>query len=197
MSKRFRQRKSRAKGADAPGISRPKAGPGDVYVEELVSAKTGRELRLRNIGEHPLTLAHARGRISDEQFAAGEELRALYELRAFSGVDSTCMAPGKGGGRADIGFSQSQVDAMRRLAQLRDRLKRRDWIILEKFCGEGWSMAEAVRAATICHRSGILQRVHEALDELVEARTARPERRCALLYRTVASGLCDTSNCTG
>ncbi len=179
MSRKSRPRKNCTKSANAPGIFRPKAGPGDVYVEELVSAKTGRELRLRNIGEHPLTLAHARGRISDEQFAAGEELRALYELRACSGVDSTCMAPGKGGGRADICFAQSQVDAMRRLAQLRDRLKRRDWLILEKFCGEGWPMAEAVRAATVCHRSGVLQRVHEALDELVEARAARPERRCA------------------
>jgi hypothetical protein len=62
---------------------------------------------------------------------------------------------------------------MRRLGRIRERLKRRDWIILEKFCGEGWPMAEAVRAATICHRSGILQRVQEALDELVEARTWR------------------------
>jgi hypothetical protein len=179
MSKKSRTRKVRAKSADAPHIFRPKAGPGDVYVEEFVSAKTGRELRLRNIGEHPLTLAHARGRISDEQFAAGEELRALYELRALSGVDSTCMGPGTRGGRADTCFAQSQVDAMRRLAQLRDRLKRRDWIILEKFCGEGWSMAEAVRAATVCHRSGILQRVQEALDELIDARTGRLERQCA------------------
>jgi hypothetical protein len=178
MSKKSRPRKARTKGAHAQGVFRPKPGPGDVYVEEFVSAKTGRELRLRNIGEHPLTLAHARGRISDEQFAAGEELRALYELRACSGVDSTCMTPGRGGGRADIGFAQSQIDAMRRIAQLRDRLKQRDWIILEKFCGEGWSMAEAVRAGTVCHRSGVLQRVHEALDELIEARCARPERRC-------------------
>lgn len=179
MSRKSRARKARAKSASTPNFFRPKSGPGDVYVEELVSARTGRELRLRNIGEHPLTLAHARGRISDEQFAAGEELRGLYEMRALSGVDSTCMSPGSGGGRADIGFAQSQIDAMRRIAQLRDRLKRRDWIILEKFCGEGWSMAEAVRAATVCHRSGVLQRVQEALDELIEARLGRFERRCA------------------
>ena len=68
---------------------------------------------------------------------------------------------------------QAQVDAIRRLGRIRERLKKRDWIILEKFCGEGWSMAEAVRSATICHRSGVLQRVQEALDELVEARTWR------------------------
>lgn len=173
MSRKARARKTRAKGANSPGLFHPKPGPGDIYVEELVSAKTGRELRLRNIGEHPLTLAHARGRISDEQFAAGEELRTLYEMRGATGVDSTCMSTSGGGGRADLAFAQSQIDAMRRLAQLRDRLKRRDWTILEKFCGEGWSMAEAVRVATVCHRSGVLQRIHEALDELIEARSAR------------------------
>ena len=51
----------------------------------------------------------------------------------------------------------------------RSRLKARDWIIVEKFCGAGWSMAEAVRAATLCHPSGVLFRVQEALDELVVA----------------------------
>ena len=50
------------------------------------------------------------------------------------------------------------------------KLKERDWIIVEKFCGEGWSMAEAVRAATSCHPSGVLMRVQEALEELVAAR---------------------------
>jgi hypothetical protein len=171
MSRKPRQRRIRTKDAGSIPRLRPKPGPGDVYIEELVSARTGRELRYRNIGEHPLTLAHARGRISDEQFAAGEELRRLYELRALSGRDSTDIAP-RSGGRADIPFAQAQVDAIRRLGRIRDRLKKRDWIILEKFCGEGWPMAEAVRVATVCHRSGVLQRVHEALDELIEARGA-------------------------
>jgi hypothetical protein len=176
MSHRPRAQRSRTRDAQASLRRKPKPGPGDVYVEELVSAKTGRELRYRNIGEHPLTLAHARGRISDEQFVAGEELRRLYELRALSGRDSTDMAP-RGGGARDLPFTQSQVDAMRRLGQIRERLKKRDWIILEKFCGEGWPMAEAVRMATVCHRSGVLQRVHEALDELIEARTGRSDLR--------------------
>ncbi|MGD0190177.1 MAG: hypothetical protein ABSD74_05515 [Rhizomicrobium sp.] len=147
----------------------PKGGPGDVYVEELVSARTGCETRFRNIGEHPLTLAHARGRISDDQFAAGEELRRLYELRVVTGRDSTEMSPG-GGTRTDVAFTQTQVEAMRKLGKIRDQLKKRDWVILEKFCGEGWPMADAVRAATVCHRSGVLQRVQEALDELIDAR---------------------------
>jgi len=154
---------------------KPMPGPNDVYVEEFVSAKTGRELRYRNIGEHPLTLAHARGKVSDEQFAAGELLRRLYELRAVTGRDSTDFAPGNGM-RTDIPFTQMQVDAMRRLGRIRALLKTRDWIILEKFCGEGWSMADAVRAATVCHRSGVLQRVQEALDELVDAQAGRRDR---------------------
>jgi hypothetical protein len=141
-----------------------------VYVREFVSARTGREERYRNIGEHPLTLAHARCKISDEQFAAGEEVRRLYELRALSGQDSTLMTPGSGGaGAASLPITDAQLDAARRLERLRARLKHRDWIIVEKFCGDGWSMSEAVRAATLCHPSGVLYRVQEALDELVVA----------------------------
>jgi len=164
-------RKARKKTGAPAGEERfrPKAGPGDVFVEELVSASTGREKRLRNIGEHPLTLAHARGKIGDDQFAAGEELRRLCELRGVSGKDSTLMSTGGGGGPL-LPFTQAQVDAIRRLERIRAQLKARDWIILEKFCGEGWSMADAVRAATVCHPSGVLMRVQEALDELLAAR---------------------------
>jgi hypothetical protein len=140
-----------------------------VYIREFVSARTGREERYRNIGEHPLTLAHARGKISDEQFAAGEEVRRLYELRALSGQDSTLMTPGSGGAGPCLPVTDAQLDAGRRLERLRARLKDRDWIIVEKFCGDGWSMAEAVRAATLCHPSGVLYRVQEALEELVVA----------------------------
>ena len=174
MSKKLR--KPKTNGHTHAGVFHPKPGPGDLYVEEFVSARTGRSMRLRNIAEHPLTLAHAKRRISDEQFAAGESLRALFELTARSGLDSTLMTP-ISGGSADIGVSQSQLDAMRRLFALRERLKRRDWIILEKFCCEGWPMAEAVRAATVCHPSGVLARVCEALDELIEARSAMSRQR--------------------
>jgi hypothetical protein len=172
MSRKTRKRKLRDANEAAPSREaryRPKAGPGSVFAEEFVSAKTGGEKRLRNIGEHPLTLAHARGKIGDEQFAAGEELRRLYELRGVSGRDSTTMNVG-GGGSLSMPFTQSQVDAIRRLDHYRSRLKSRDWIIVEKFCGEGCSMAEAVRAATACHPSGVLLRLQEALEELVAAR---------------------------
>ncbi len=170
MSKKLRKRKLRdTEDMPAEARYRPKAGPGSVFVEEFASAKTGGEKRLRNVGEHPLTLAHARGKISDEQFAAGEEVRRLYELRGASGRDSTAMNVGGGGGLS-MPFTQTQVDAIRRLDRVRARLKTRDWIIVEKFCGEGWSMAESVRAATACHPSGVLLRLQEALDELVAAR---------------------------
>jgi hypothetical protein len=172
MSRRTRATRARTKTPSRSSRFKPKAGPGGVYVEELVSAKTGRDTRFRNIGEHPLTLAYAKGRISADQFAAGEELRLLCELRSLSGRDSTVLSPG-GGYCADVSFTQSQVEAMRRLGRIRDQLKKRDWIILEKLCGEGWPMAEAVRAATVCHPSGVLQRVHEALDELIEVRGHR------------------------
>ncbi|HEY5046727.1 MAG TPA: hypothetical protein VII49_01740 [Rhizomicrobium sp.] len=172
MSRKSRTRKSRTGDAQSVARPRPKPGPGAVYVEELVSAKTGRELRYRNVGEHPLTLAHARGRLSNEQFAAGDELRKLCELRHASGRDSTVFVPGAGV-CTDIPYTQTQMDAIRRIGRIREQLKKRDWIILEKFCGEGWPMAEAVRAATVCHRSGVLQRIQEALDELIETRCCR------------------------
>jgi hypothetical protein len=79
------------------------------------------------------------------------------------------MVPGAGGAGSGLSFTQAQIDAGRQLEWLRTRIKTRDWVILEKFCGEGWSMAEAVRAATLCHPSGVLFRVQEALDELVGA----------------------------
>jgi hypothetical protein len=172
MSRKTRKRKLRDANDGAPSREaryRPKAGPGAVFVEEFVSAKTGGEKRLRNIGEHPLTLAHARGKIGDEQFAAGEEVRRLCELRGVSGRDSTTMNVG-GGGSLSMPFTQSQVDAIRRLDHYRSRLKARDWIIVVKFCGEGCSMSESVRAATACHPSGVLLRLQEALEELVAAR---------------------------
>jgi hypothetical protein len=172
MSKRWRKRRE----ASVPAGYAPKPGPGDFYVRELVSARTGREQRFRNIGEHPLTLAHARGKIDDEQFAAGDELRRLCQMRMASGRDSTDMAPGTGASAPRTPLSQVQIDAVRQLERLRARIKTRDWIILEKFCGEGWSMAEAVRAATLCHPSGVLFRVQEALEELVTARGGRARK---------------------
>jgi hypothetical protein len=168
-----KRRRKQSSGQDARKLAYPKAGPGDLYVREFVSARTGREERYRNIGEHPLTLAHARRKISDEQFAAGEEFRSLCEIRLGGTRDSTDMVPGAGGAGSGLSFTQAQIDAGRRLERLRARIKTRDWIILEKFCGEGWSMAEAVRAATLCHPSGVLFRVQEALDELIAARNAR------------------------
>jgi hypothetical protein len=170
-----RKRKKKSEVSPAAPVEeryKPKAGPGSVFVEEFVSAKTGREKRARNIGEHPLTLAHARGKISDDQFAAGEEVRRLCELRGLSGRDSTTMTTGGGSGPR-LPFTQTQVDAIRRLDHIRARLKDRDWIIVEKFCGEGWSMPDAVRAATICHPSSVVMRVQEALEELVAARKGR------------------------
>lgn len=170
MNKRPRKHRTRQAPAARSG---PKLGPGGIYIREFVSARTGRQERYRNIGEHPLTLAHARGKIGDEQFSAGEEFRKLCELRLCGTRDSTEMAPGAAGAGADQSFSQLQIDAGRSLARLRSRIKTRDWIILEKFCGEGWSMAEAVRAATLCHPSGVICRVQEALDELIAALAVR------------------------
>ena len=96
-------------------------------------------------------------------------MRKLCELRGLSGRDSTQLTTGGGAGER-LPFTQVQVDAIRRLDRIRARLKERDWIIVEKFCGEGWSMADAVRAATVCHPSGVLMRVQEALEELAAAR---------------------------
>src|SRR5437870_502855 len=62
-----------------------------------------------NENEHPLTLAHRRNQIGDDEFAAGEVYRVFFEMMGKSGRDSTeCSLVGAGGQP----FSDSQIMAI-------------------------------------------------------------------------------------
>lgn len=174
--KRRKERDDVKPSAQQEEAYRPKAGPGQQFVRELIDARQGHAKRLRNVGEHPLTLAHARGRISDAQFHAGEHYRDLYEKRGRSGRDSTQPVIGGGSGEP---WAQQQVDAIRALSKIERRLTRPNRIIVKFFCGEGWSMAQAVHQAVRCHQDAILSRVCEALDDLDDVIGGRRKRRMA------------------
>jgi hypothetical protein len=142
-------------------------GPGvDPIIESQSSGSYGRTLRWRNSGEHPLTLAYERGQITANHFAAGENLRVLVETLYRSSKDSTDIERISGGG-SSTPWSQRQADAVRQLAQIEKRLRKADWIICRKFCGEGYKMLEAVRAANISfNKFRVVSRVCVALDYL-------------------------------
>ena len=142
-------------------------GPGiDPIIEELAGTSTGRRLRWRNSGEHPLTLAFERGKINAEQFAAGEEMRNIVERLARSGRDSTDFLGVSGGGMSTP-WTDLQSSSVRKIQEFERRLSRADYVICRKFCGEGYEMVEAVRAARIrFDKNRVVARVCEALDAL-------------------------------
>jgi hypothetical protein len=54
------------------------------------------------------------------------------------------------------------------LSRIKAQMYKPNFIIVDKFCGEGFSLVESVRAANITvHEDSIASRVCEALDELV------------------------------
>lgn len=164
-------------------VSRPLNG---VYTEELVDATSGHAKRLRRQDEHPLTLAYHRGQLTshyppetpevfqitaDERLAAGEAYRTHYETLHRSGRDSTDMNVGGG---CTTPWTQSQADAGKEIKKIESRMHPRDAIVVRKFCGEGFSMVDALRAARIdFHPNGVTYRIREALDDLVAATTGR------------------------
>lgn len=152
----------------------PKAGPGQVFVEEGTAIS-----KFRNIGEHPLTLAFERGKLlgpgddvdkATARFESGDRFRTAFERMGRSGRDSTELV-GVAGGRSGAPWSQSQRDAMRFLQRCREDMAPNNFAIVWKFCGEGWAMPDACRAAkVVVHPDGVAYRVREALDDLVQVR---------------------------
>lgn len=168
-----------------------KAGPGAVLsVEQFFESGTAAsKKRLRNHGEHPLTLAFHRGQLiskysydvpeaqritANERLAAGEEYRRHYEQMRRSGRDSTDMAGGHGGGGAGTPWTETQAMAIHWVKSIERRMHHKDAAIIRNFCGEGYTMPESLRSARIdFHLNGVTYRIREALDELVAATTGR------------------------
>lgn len=151
-----------------------------VYAEEFIDAKSGHAKHLRRMDEHPITLAYHRGKFGNpasdkarDRRSAADKFRMLYELRARTGTDCTIAMSG-GHGSSGTPWTQIQADAIYSLTTIRDRMHRKDFVIVEKFCGEGYSMVDAVRAANVpFHANGVVPRVCEALDDLVAVISGR------------------------
>jgi len=156
--------------APEPILHRPPQGE---YEEELIGGGHGHAKRLRRIDEHPLTLAYARGKLGKvnsqqavDRYTAGDIFRSHYERRGRSGRDSTELSVGGGSGRTP--WTQVQANAIHAVAGIERDMYRPNFVIVEKFCGEGWSMSASVAAASVvCHPDGVVARVCEALDDLV------------------------------
>jgi hypothetical protein len=143
-------------------------GPGvDTFIEAIASGSNGRALRWHNSGEHPLTLAWHMGKITDAHFAAGEMLRALVETLERGGKDSTDNDGSHGSGGHRTPWSENQVHAIRELEKIQRRMRKADFTICRKFCGERYSMVDALRSANISFdKNRVVARVCIALDYL-------------------------------
>lgn len=159
-----------------------KAGEGQVLVIEWFNeGSAGQKRRWRNRGEHPLTLAWARGQISDGMFAAGETYRWAYEVsHGRSGVDSTQALMASARCSAGYGWLQSAVDAGAFLARVDAAMPDRSRDIVRAFCGKGHKPADAVRASVILQRpQGVMDRLREAMEDLERSLTKTTGRRAA------------------
>lgn len=197
MGKAKRKAKSNQADQNRPKMPPPprydgpaKIGPRMVLAEEEFAepGTADSKKRLRNHGEHPLTLAFHRGQLetkyaadvrdqdritAHERLAAGEEYRANYERMGRSGRDSTDMSGGSGGG-SGMPWTQAQVTSILWVRTIENRMHHRDKAVIRHFCGEGFSMVQALRGARIdVHPSSVAYRIREALDELVAATTGR------------------------
>jgi hypothetical protein len=72
-----------------------------------------------NLAESPLTWLHARGHLTDRQFAAGERLRSDYELAQFSGALTMRWDPVrlKSNGDHGLNSTERQIAAKRRFGE--------------------------------------------------------------------------------
>ena len=134
----------------------------------------------RNIAEHPLTFAFAKGQLergnprysADDRFRAGTLYRALCETLARSGRD--CLDLELVSRPTGFQISEAKANAMHILARVDGGLKEVDRKIVRRVCGDGWRPHVAVRDA--CGHSDYdkasLLRFVEALDELVDAMRA-------------------------
>lgn len=175
MTRRRRNRKKLNAAVDALATtierdeSFAKIGPGQVFVSEKIAKGTGKgeATRYRNVGEHPLTLAWTRKKISDEEYAAGDLYRGLCEKLGRSGKDSTVV--GVPGGGSGMFWSQVQADANKALEKIDAKIGQDNRMILRKFCGDGASMIEAVCRYVPSHPSNVAWRIREALSCLARA----------------------------
>lgn len=189
LARRMKTQDQQAKLDEGEDIERfkPKAGPGQVFKQELIDAKSGNAQRWRDVGVTPLMLAYHRGQLATpeerknpegvkitagERFAYGEQFEKWWKIKSSaSSRDSTI--PSISGGKVEF-WTEAKAHASNQLAHIKARMAVRNFYIVQAFCGEGCSMVEALRFAAIdAGRDGTVFRIREALDDLVCAATGR------------------------
>lgn len=143
------------------GVGTPKATPQSQYRWRALPA------------DHPLVKAKVDGRITLEEFNAGNCYRVIYAKAQphTDGRDSTqAMLIDKRGGPGAIPSSYVDKESVRALRLINQRLSRVDNILIEMFCGLGRKASEAMRRA--CPQRDprtVWDRMSEALGELERA----------------------------
>ena len=133
----------------------------------LLSAGAGANHAWRNHGEHPLMLALFREKIDRTEYDAGNLYRRYYEQMGRSGKDSTDLSVVGGG--SGLPFTQTQVDAIHAVQAIERRIQQPYDVIVRKFCGEGYSASEAVRAARFHNPKNVWEKMRLALNKLATA----------------------------
>jgi hypothetical protein len=150
-------------------------------VQELIDAKSGHAKRFRNVGSSPLQLAFYRGALvgardtdsgitAEDRYTAGQRFSKLWENRH---ATATCSWDRVGGARDPHWWTDHIADASDAIRRLRARMYGKNFLIVQRFCGEGYSMADSIRGVVEVHPNAVIARVREALDDLVTAMTGR------------------------
>ena len=142
--------------------------------DRLLGSGAGAKRAWRNTTEHPLASAFHQGKIDREQYQAGDTFRELFEKIGRSGRDSTELVVI--GGSSGVPFTQEQVDAVRMIERIELNLVRfnavdgsKYRVAARKFCGEGWSMADAVKDAGFPDARKTGEHMRRTLDKLALA----------------------------
>lgn len=178
MSRRRRRRLAFPE-VEAPAIVRE-----DHIQDRALGAQAGapRAWRKRSV----LELARERGQLDGSEgrsvearrFQAGQLYTELWLTAQSSGRDSTnteCLSTSP----VYVGITESQVQAMRRLAAVETHLGPKDRLLLRLILGENEKLSDGViRVCGPGYRDRVTARFREALDALIEAlETVRRERR--------------------
>ena len=157
--------------APDPILHRPPQGE---YEEELIGGGHGHAKRLRRKDTDQIMAAFNRGKFGDpktrlavDRMSAANVYMRYHYLGSKSTRDSLDDTPR--GGTLGLPWTVNQATAWLLLGKIKAQMYAPNFIIVDKFCGEGFSLVESVRAANITvHEDCIASRVCEALDELVK-----------------------------
>lgn len=147
---------------EAPARIRP-----EHVKDRTLSAVAGAPKGFRNSEEHPLTAALDGHKISQDEFAAGEVFRVLYEARGRSGRDSTEFVVVSGD---HTPFTDAQVNAIKMIQAIERNIENGPWVtIIRAFCGEGDGAPEACMKAGISNPRKTWENIRLSLSKLSTA----------------------------